>query len=197
MKDQHCSKQRQHGATLIEALVSLVVMSFGLLGIAGLQISALSFQKSAWSTHRVSEITSEFAERVRANAKAVDSDYQYTAAYATGKAASLTKQNCRTSGTCTATQLAADDLADLLLKAQTLLPEGSIQVRGTLTDGLVVTSMYKDKDFVDSSSSSTPLQTTPTCQASTTGTEWRNCCPAEAAVPAGEGIRCRRFTIIP
>lgn len=194
MKARQLSLQIQHGATLIEALVSLVIMSFCLLGIAGLQISALSFQKSAWSTHRVSEITSEFAERVRANPKAVDSDYQYTAPYATGKAATPTKQNCRTSGTCTATQLAADDLADLLIKAQTLLPEGSIQVSGTLTDGLVVTSLYKDKDFVDASST---LQTTPTCQASTTGTEWRNCCPAEAAVPADEGIRCRRFTIIP
>jgi type IV pilus assembly protein PilV len=194
MKAQYGPRRWQHGATLIEALVSLVVMSFGLLGIAGLQLSALSLQKSAWSTHRISEITSEFAERVRANAKAVDSDYQYTAAYTTGKTASLTKQNCRTSGTCTATQLAADDLADLLVKAQMLLPEGSIQVRGTLTDGLVVTSMYKDKDFVDASSA---LQTTPTCQASTTGTEWRNCCPAEAAVPEGQGIRCRRFTIIP
>lgn len=194
MKVRYRSNTRQRGATLIEALVSLVVMSFGLLGIAGLQISALSFQKSAWATHRVSEITSEFAERVRANAKAVDSDYQYAAAYATGKAATLTKQNCRTSGTCTATQLAADDLADLLTKAQTLLPEGSIQVRGTLTDGLVVTSMYKDKDFVNTDSA---LQTSPTCQTSTTGIEWRNCCPAEAAVPEGQGIRCRRFTIIP
>ena len=197
MNAQTRSRQRQSGATLIEALVSLVVMSFGLLGIAGLQISALSFQKSAWATHRVSEITSEFAERVRANAKAVDSDYQYAAAYETGKAAVPTKLDCRTSGTCTATQLAADDLADLLIKAQTLLPEGSIQVSGTLVDGLVVTSLYKDKDFVDNTSATSALQTTPTCQASTTGTEWRNCCPAEAAVPAGQGIRCRRFIIIP
>lgn len=194
MNPQPRSRSRQGGATLIEALVSLVVMSFGLLGIAGLQISALSFQKSAWSTHRVSEITSEFAERVRANAKAVDSDYQYTAAYATGKVASPTMLNCRGTGTCSATQLAADDIAELLAKAQTLLPEGSIQVRGTLVDGLIVTSLYKDKDFVDRAGA---LQTTPTCQASTTGIEWRNCCPSEAAVPDGEGIRCRRFTIIP
>lgn len=192
MKVQHRSKPRQRGATLIEALVSLVVMSFGLLGIAGLQVSALSFQKSAWSTHRVSEITSEFAERVRANAKAVDSDYQYTAAYATGKAASPTKLNCRGSGTCTATQRAADDLADLLIKAQTLLPEGSIQVRGTLADGLVVTSMYMDKDFVNSAG---VLQPSIPCASSTSGTDWRNCCPTEANAP--DGVRCRRFTIIP
>lgn len=185
-------KRRQHGATLIEALVSLVVMSFGLLGIAGLQLSALSFQKSAWATHRVSEITSEFAERVRANAKAVDSDYQYAAAYATGMAATPSKLNCRTSGTCTATQLAADDLADLLIKAQTLLPEGSIQVSGTLIDGLVVTSMYMDKEFVSSSGA---LQTSTPCASSTSGTDWRNCCPSAANAPAG--VRCRRFTIIP
>ena len=184
--------QSQRGATLIEALVAMLVMSFGLLGIAGLQVGALAFQKSAWSTHRVAEITSDIAERVRANPKAVDADYQYTASYATGKAATPTKLNCRTSGTCTPAQVAADDLADLLLKAQASLPQGSMQITGTITNGFVVTSMYMDKDFVDTTGA---LQSAPTCAASTTGIDWRNCCPSAASAPAG--VRCRRFSIIP
>jgi len=186
------NRKRQGGATLIEALVSMLIMSFGMLGLAGMQLSALGFQKSSWSTHRVSEITGDFAERVRANPKAVDSDYQYAATYAVGKAASPTRLGCRTSGTCTTTQIAGDDLADLLTKAQTSLPQGSIQIAGTLANGLVVTTMYLDKDFVDSAGAP---QTSTTCSAASTGIDWRNCCPPEASAPAG--VRCRRFTIIP
>lgn len=182
----------QAGATLIEALVSLVIMSFGLLGIAGLQVGALAFQKSAWATHRVAEITGDFAERIRANAKATDADYQYTATYATGKSAALTKLDCRNTGICSPAQVAADDLADLLGKAQSSLPEGSIQITGTIADGFVINAMYRDKDFVDATGA--PKPATP-CTASTSGVDWRNCCPSTASVP--DGVRCRRFTIVP
>ncbi|CAN7404509.1 MULTISPECIES: type IV pilus modification protein PilV [unclassified Variovorax] len=182
----------QQGATLIEALVSILIMSLGLLGLAGLQVGAMAFQKSAWSTHRVSEFTGSFGERIRANPKATDVDYQYTANYTTGKAATLTKLNCRTSGTCTPAQIAADDLADLLQKAQTSLPQGSMQVTGTITNGFVVTAMYFDKDFRKSDGS---LDSSVLCTATTTGVAWRNCCPDTAAAP--DGVRCRRFTIFP
>ena len=182
----------QRGATLIEALVSILIMSLGLLGLAGLQIGAMTFQKSAWSTHRVSEFTGSFGERIRANPKATDADYQYTSNYTTGKAATLTKLDCRTTGTCTPAQVAADDLADLLQKAQVSLPQGSMQVTGTMATGFVVTAMYFDKDFLKSDG--TPDSST-TCSASTTGVNWRNCCPTAAAAP--DGVRCRRFTIIP
>ena len=57
----------QEGATLIEALISILIMSIGLLGIAGLQLNALSYQKNAWSTHRVAEVTNDLAERILAN----------------------------------------------------------------------------------------------------------------------------------
>ncbi|MGK6308164.1 type IV pilus modification protein PilV [Variovorax sp. DT-64] len=183
----------QQGATLIEALVSILIMSFGLLGLAGLQAGALGFQKSAWSTHRVAEFTGNFGERVRANPKAIDADYQYTANYATGKAASLTKLNCRTSTTvCTPAQVAADDLADLLQKAQSSLPQGSMQITGTITNGFVITALYFDKDFRKADGT---LDTSATCTATTTGLNWRNCCPDTASAP--DGVRCRRFTIIP
>ncbi len=179
----------QAGATLIEALVSIVIMSFGLIGVAGLQLASLTFQKSAWSTHRVAELTGNFAERVRANPKAGETDYQYTSAYATGKAATLPTLGCRTSGTCTPAQIAADDIAGLLQKAQTSLPQGSMQVTGTKSGGLVINLMYFDKDFVQSNGAPGRSQV---CSASLTGVDWRNCCPT-----AEDGVRCRRFSITP
>jgi type IV pilus assembly protein PilV len=189
----------QSGATLIEAMVSILIMSIGLLGIAGLQLGAMTYQKSSWSTHRVAEVTTDLAERIRANPTgATNGNYSYTGTYATGKAATFTSNNCRTSGGfCSTAQIAADDVADFVIKAQTSLPSGAAQITGTPATGFVVTTMYLDKDFV--SGAPPVLQSSQTCTAaidsSTADIAWRNCCPASASAPAG--VRCRRFSITP
>lgn len=192
-------RKRQEGATLIEALVSILIMSIGLLGIAGLQLNAMSYQKTSWSTHRVAEVTNDLAERIRANPTgAINGNYIYNANYATGTTATFTSNNCRTSGGfCSTEQIAADDVADFVLKAQSSLPQGAAQITGTPTTGFIVTTMYIDKDFIDPATH--VLQSSQTCTAtidsSTTDIAWRNCCPAAASAPAG--VRCRRFNIIP
>ena len=189
-------KKSQRGATLIEALVSILVMSLGLLGIAGIQLNAIAYQKSSWSMHRVAETVNDLSERIRSNPTgAVNGNYLYnTANYATAKAATFTSNNCRTSGTfCSTAQIASDDIASFVTKAQDTLPGGAAHVAGNSSSGFVVTVMYFDKDFVDNS---TPpvLQSSQTCGVGSTGIDWRNCCPAEAAAPAG--VKCRRFMVI-
>lgn len=185
----------QSGATLIEAMISILVMSIGLLGIAGLQINAISYQKSAWSTHRVAEVSADFAERLRANPTgAKNGNYLYSANYATSTAATLTSNSCRTSGTyCSTASIAADDISAMLTKARAILPSGSAQIEGTYNTGFILTVMYRDKDFIDPATGS--AMSSNTCAASTTGVEWRTCCPPSAAAPAG--VRCRRLTILP
>jgi type IV pilus assembly protein PilV len=187
--------QRQSGASLIEAMVALLIMSLGLLGIAGLQLNAIAYQKSSWSTHRVAEITNDLAERIRGNITGANSgSYAYTANYATGHAATFNSNNCRTSGGyCSTAQIAADDIGAFIGKAQTILPGGSAQVTGTVAAGFVVNVMFMDKDFVDPAGGA--LLASDVCTAATVGIEWRNCCPAAAAAP--NGVRCRRFNIIP
>ena len=185
----------QRGATLIEALISILIMSIGLLGIAGIQLNAIAFQKTSWSMHRVAEITQDFAERVRSNpAGANNGSYTYTANYATGKAATFTSNSCRASTSfCSVNQIAADDVSAIVLKAQQLLPQGSLQINGTPATGYILSVMYFDKDFVDPSNGT--LSASATCTNTTSGIEWRNCCPAAASVP--NGVRCKRFNIIP
>ncbi|WP_158025700.1 type IV pilus modification protein PilV [Rhodoferax antarcticus] len=184
---------------MIEALISILIMSIGLLGIAGMQLKAISYQKNAWSTHRVAEITNDIAERILANPTgAKNGNYAYTADYATGKAATPSSNNCRTSSaSCTTAQIAADDIADLLNKAQTILPGGAAQITGTPATGMVVTTMFMDKEFVDPASGALLPSTTctSTIDASTSDIAWRNCCPAAASVP--DGVRCRRFNLVP
>lgn len=182
----------QSGATLIEALVSILVMSLGLLGLAALQLNALSFQKSSWATHRVSELVIDASERIKANPRGV---YTFANTYATASATSGTpaSNNCRYSGAnCTISQIINDDLAALSTKAQTILPGGAIRIDNLEPAGIVVTSMYRDKDFVNAAGVPLP---SPTCDAATNGVAWRNCCPAAAAVP--NGVRCLRMDILP
>jgi type IV pilus assembly protein PilV len=179
------------GVVLIEALVAILILSFGLLGVAGLQINALAFQKSSWSTHRVAELSIDIAERIRANpVAAIAGNYVYTSNYATGQSATLTVTGCRSAGsTCTAAQIASDDIAALLTKAQTRLPRGSMQLTGDINNGYEITAIWRDKDYAEP-----PV----TCSGTPSGVAWRTCCPSAAAVSTTDlGVRCARSVLIP
>lgn len=186
------ANRQQSGATLIEALVSILVLSLGLLGMAGLQLNALSFQKSSWAQHRVSELTIDIVERMQTNPVASQrGQYNYSQTYALSAAATLSTNGCRSSTStiaCTPEQIAGDDLSSWLTKAQRTLPGGAASISGNTTQGFIVTAMYADKDFRDALTNA-PL-TSASCTPTPTGNAWRNCCPDSAAVPAG--VRCAR-----
>src|SRR5262249_20897818 len=55
------------GFTLIEVLVALVVLSIGLLGVAGLQIAGLRGNLSAASRTQASYLADDIIDRMRAN----------------------------------------------------------------------------------------------------------------------------------
>ena len=189
---KHYRTKKQSGATLIEALVSILVMSLGLLGLAALQLNALSFQKSSWATHRISELVIDASERIRANPQGV---YTFANTYATAAATTgaPTSNNCRNSGAdCTISQIINDDLSALATKAQTTLPGGAIRIDNLEPAGIVVTAMYRDKDFVNAAGVPQPSLV---CATATAGVAWRNCCPAAAAVP--NGVRCSRMDVLP
>jgi len=195
-RSQLQSRPTQLGATLIEALVSILLFSLGLLSLAGLQLSALTFQKSSWTTNRIAEVNIDIGERMRANPDGVTFDrYTYTANYATASTATLATNNCRTSGAqCSGAQIADDDLSAWLLKAQTTLPQGAVRLEGSAINGYTATVMYLDKDFTDPTANNA-LQASAVCTAASNGMGWRNCCPAAAAVPIG--VRCSRSFIQP
>lgn len=61
--------RRQRGFSLLEALVSIVVLSFGLLGVAGLQASALKYSRDARNQSVAINLAREMAEMIRSNAR--------------------------------------------------------------------------------------------------------------------------------
>src|SRR6218665_4111648 len=58
-------RQCTHGVTLVEAMVAIVVLSIGLLGIAGLQAATMKYKINTWARSSASTLLSAFSERVR------------------------------------------------------------------------------------------------------------------------------------
>lgn len=97
------TKHRQVGFSLIEILVTMVVLSIGLLGIAGLQASGLRNNHAAYTKTQATNLAMDMAERIRANPNGqtnyVDFDTSDTIP---------SEPDCISSG-CTPTQLADYD----------------------------------------------------------------------------------------
>lgn len=58
---------RQRGVSLLEVLITVVVLSIGLLGLAALQANATKFNHSAYLRSQATNMAHEMIERMRAN----------------------------------------------------------------------------------------------------------------------------------
>ncbi len=102
MKPCVCQERiTQTGTTLIEVLVSILVVSIGLLGLAGLFANSLKSTNEGYLYSQVVTLTYDMADRIRANPSAIS-------AYAGAPPANLAKDCSR--AICTPTELAAYDL---------------------------------------------------------------------------------------
>jgi type IV pilus assembly protein PilV len=200
-------RPKERGISLIEVLVSMVVLSMGLLGVAGLQASVTKYKINSWSRTAVSSLVSDFADRVRMNSDVAGSNYITGVAepslylintkWADQQTATLTtpSPNCLTAS-CTTAQRAAFDLATWRQLVRANLPQGAAFIRGDRSVGIDVTLMWFDKEFTDKGNATdTALLTSPTCAATDTGLAQQKCCPQGADVAAG--VRCATFSFIP
>ena len=64
----------QAGMTLIEVLVTVLILAIGLLGAAGIQLNALKYADSSRMTSQASFIAYDMLDRIRANP---DADYSW------------------------------------------------------------------------------------------------------------------------
>lgn len=196
---------RQRGLTLMEVLVSMLVMALGLLGIAALQTTTLRYQQGSSQRAAVGGLLADFSERVRANLGQTPgvlgvgtSPYVLSGTWANLSALALpTPKACSgVNVTCTPAELAADDMAKLRAAARQQLPQGTVAVGGDARTGMTVTFMWRDKEFnAQSSAGVLSARTSTQCAASTTGIDQQSCCPQAIAAPAG--VRCANFTVTP
>lgn len=64
--------KQQKGFSLIEVLVTMVIISFGLLGIAGVIVNALKNNNSSYARTQASVLANDIIDRMRANRTAAE-----------------------------------------------------------------------------------------------------------------------------
>ncbi|NOY12214.1 MAG: type IV pilus modification protein PilV [Deltaproteobacteria bacterium] len=70
------TQTNQHGFTLVEVLVALVILSIGLLGVAGMQISGMKGNHNAFLRSQAQQYAYEMLDMMRANrTAATNGDY--------------------------------------------------------------------------------------------------------------------------
>jgi type IV pilus assembly protein PilV len=62
--------QKQNGSSLIEVLVTILIVSFGLLGVAGIIVNALKDSHSSYGRSQASWLALDIIDRMRANRSA-------------------------------------------------------------------------------------------------------------------------------
>lgn len=110
---------RQRGFTLVEAMVALVVLAVGMLGIAGLYVTTLRSGGGAIYRMQAVNLASDLADRIRANRTA---NLAYLAAAA--------NNNCYGVGAvdCSPAQMAANDLLVWQAQVAAILPGGNTAI---------------------------------------------------------------------
>ena len=63
----HLSVPNQRGATLIEILITVLILGVGLLGVASLQTKSLSFNRDAYHRSQASVLAYDIIDRMRLN----------------------------------------------------------------------------------------------------------------------------------
>ncbi len=110
---------------MIDVLVALVVLSIGLLGLAGLQATGLRYNHGAYLRTQATLLAYDMADRMRANQTGVNAgDYD-----SIGFTTSLAKDCSLSTVTCTPAEIAQYDAYEWSQDSRNLLPKGT----GTVT----------------------------------------------------------------
>ncbi len=149
----------QKGFTLIEVLISMVVLAGGLLGLAAMQTTGLKNNLSAYQRSQATQLAYDMADRMRANvadAVLATGTYATEATTATKAQAITSHAACKTvAGTCTVANMAKNDIYEWNDKVSKVLPSGE----GTITfvDPVYTITISWDDDRNGSVNKSLPM----------------------------------------
>ena len=119
-------RRKSAGFSLIEVLVTILILAFGLLGVAGLLVKGVSNSASSDYTTKANQLISDMADRMRANSgEALNASSQYLTDY-TG-----TNSVIPTSPTT----IAAVDRKEWMTALKTQLPAGAGRISNTVSAG--------------------------------------------------------------
>lgn len=168
--------RRQQGATLIEVLVSILLMSVGIVSMAAMQVNAVKFSKTSEMRSLGMLLANDLADRMRANHPpgADMSVYNQTANYTAPDALPApAAKPCTGDTTCGPAEMAAYDLAAWNQDLFRQLPQGTGFVRTAANDQVDIWVVWTDPG------SAIGQAVDP--------------CPANYGAPAG--VRCMYFRV--
>lgn len=108
----------QAGVTLLEILISLVVISLGILGVSTLQFNGLKSVQDAHYFVEASLLADDMGERIRVNSTA-------GSAYNTGMLSSASASTDCETQTCSSNAMASYDIAQWITAIAERLPSGA------------------------------------------------------------------------
>ena len=123
------NKQQQGGSSLLEVLVTIIVLSLGILSISGLIMTTMKYGHGSYNRSQASWLTNDIVDRMRANrtvAETAPSSYNLAMTNPTPPSSS--------------TEIAKQDLANWRAQLAATLPSGngSINVDSTTLKVTVV-----------------------------------------------------------
>ncbi len=134
-------KRKQSGSSMVEVLVTLVVIATGLLGIASMQMVSMKNANSSYQRYVASLYAYDMMERMRSNPAGVNAG-QYNNITANG---SGTATACDNNNVCSSAQMAAWDAWKWGNQISDKLPNG-VGTVAVGSDGYVITVSWSEQD---------------------------------------------------
>lgn len=133
--------QSMTGATLVEAMVALVVLSIGLLGLASLQLTGISNNANADNRTTAALIANDMVERMRANRDGVKAGNYGAINYGTIDCMAAPAAYCEDSGigpaaSCSPVQVASFDAYITTCRARAMSQGAALAVGCSDNTGL-------------------------------------------------------------
>lgn len=122
----HRSKRRQHGVSLVEVLVTVLILGIGLLGIAGLQVQGMQFNHSAYLRSQASLLAYDMLDRMRANRSQASTTGSYARDFEDSKPTA--KECYKPDVTCSKADMAEFDLREWVTLVQDSLPDADGEI---------------------------------------------------------------------
>ena len=114
------AKSKERGIALIEALIAILVIAIGILGVLGVQMRTLSDTQTGVRRAQAIRLIEDFSDRLKANPNAMHNIDKYTTSWNDKPAIS---KNCTTNA-CDNSELAQFELSQWKTSVNQLLPGG-------------------------------------------------------------------------
>lgn len=126
----HKADGMERGFTLIEVLVTVIILAIGLLGLAGLQLGGLRYSFSAYQRSQATIMANDIVDRMRANRTVAEAG-----GYDIDIGDDPDEEDCTGTGAnCSANTMADADLFEWKQTLANILPagDGSVERDGTI-----------------------------------------------------------------